>query len=99
MTGQTCWVHALDSNRIETHADSSGIEADLPDEAGFCNHFDSRLVRLLDREDDQVLLLCFLPVPILGEEAGIVGCPGQGCTSVAEEAKGDFCSHVAGDDI
>ena len=58
-------IHALDPDGVETYAHSSRVEADFADETCFCDHFDSRLRRLLDAEDDDVLFLRFLPVPVL----------------------------------
>jgi hypothetical protein len=53
----------------------------------------------MDCEGDEVLLLRGHPVPVLGEEARVVGPPGERCAAVAEEAEGDLCAYVEGQDV
>lgn len=109
-------IHAFCFDGVETHAYAGGVEADFADEAGLGDHFDRGLgsVGLRDCEGDEVLALGAHPVPVLGEEAGVRGEPGEsgaavawgfvelvlvGARCLAEEPEGDFCADVDGYDV
>lgn len=78
-------IHTFGFDGVKTHAYASGVEADFADEAGFSYHFDRGLgsVGLADCEGDEVLALGAHPVPVLREEAGVGGEPGESGAAVA----------------
>jgi hypothetical protein len=57
-------IHPESPDGVEADADASRVHADLPNKAGFGDHLDRRLWRLLDADDDQVGLLRFHPLKV-----------------------------------
>ena len=99
MAGQSRRIHTLDPDRIETHSNASRVETDLAYQPCLCDHLDRRLLRLLDGQDDEVLLLRFHPVPVLGEKARIARSPRESRAAIAEHAEGNLGADVAGYDV
>ena len=55
-------IHALGSDGVQADTDAHAVEPDFAEDAGLGDHFDGRLVRLLNGQNDQILLLRLHPL-------------------------------------
>jgi hypothetical protein len=58
-------IHAFRFDGVQTHANASRVESNLPDESSFSDHLDHWLAWLLDTQLNKILGLSVHPIPIL----------------------------------
>ena len=100
MARQLLEIDSSSPDSIQTNPYPSRIEADFANDTRLGDHLDEGLGGfLIEAEDDEVLRLFVLPVPVLGEVGGAAGFEGEGGAAVGvEEAVGELGADVQGEE-